>query len=84
MQTITLNIADSAVDKVMYFLNELPRQEVTIIKTDAPLLPSKSMDLDELYGILAPYADGRLNDEEIEEAIYQGACDSGMTGMTNG
>ncbi len=96
MQTVTLQVADGSMDKLMAFLNEMPADDVQVVKSTISTLPTvpdisstptaqkKSMTVDELYGILAPYAKGRLTDKDIEDAIAQGAYESGMAGKTHG
>ncbi len=62
---LTLTVADHAVDKVMALLNDLPKQDVQI-------WAKKAVSVDDLYGILSPYVNGRLSDKDIENAIAQG------------
>ncbi len=83
MQTVTLQVADGSMDKLMAFLNEMPADDVQVVKSTISTLPTvpdisstpttqkKSMTVDELYGILAPYAKGRLTDKDIEDAIAE-------------
>ncbi len=80
MQKLTLTVADHAIDKVMALLNDFPKQDVQIRKENFEQA-KKSVSVDDLYGILSPYVNGRLSDKDIENAIAQGACESGMAGL---
>lgn len=83
MQTIILNIADHAVDKIMAIINTLPKQEVQVVNQQKSndMLDEKNisnLSLAELGGVLSSYADQKITDEEIEEAINKGITKRAM------
>lgn len=96
MQTVTLNIADHAVEKIMAFLNDMPDVQVMAVpELSADLSNKLSSDVstrtlsdvaidesnkDNLAGIFAQYVTEPITDEEIEEAITAGIMARAMAG----
>lgn len=84
MQHYNLTIEDSVADKVLAFLNGFSKTQVKVVENkeleNHAVSESTLLSLEELYGSLKPYMNGHLSDEEMENAIAQGAIDSGMAG----
>ena len=86
MQTITLKVQDHAVEKLQIFLQSLSG-DIEVVKSQKSLNENDGMQLksmEELAGILSPYINGRLSDEDIEQAIVEVAVESGMAGKGDG
>lgn len=86
MQTITLKVQDHAVEKLQNFLQSLSG-DIEVVESQKSLNENDDMKLksmEELYGILSPYVNGRLSDEDIEQAIVEAAVERGMSGKNHG
>ena len=85
MQTITLKVQDHAVEKLHNFLQSLSGDIEVVdsqkISNENDDIKLKSME--DLYGILSPFVNGRLSDEDIEQAIVESAVESGMSGKNH-
>lgn len=91
---VTFQASPQVVEAVLTLLNGFSKTDVQIIaKKDVqtpqheaikPISEQPLLSLEELYGSLKPYVNGRLSDEDIENAIAEGAIDSGMAGITHG
>ena len=85
MQTITLKVQDHAVEKLQNFLQSLSG-DIEVVESQKSLHENddiKLKSMEELYGILSPYVNGRLSDEDIEQAIVEAAVESGMSGKNH-
>ncbi len=67
MKTITLNIQDHALDRIMYFLNNIPKKDVEIITNNATNTEPKKNSIQRLKGIAK--SDIKLTIEEMNEVI---------------
>ncbi len=71
MKTITLNIQDHALDRIMYFLNNIPKKDVEIITSQVPnpvtATEPKKNSIQRLKGIAK--SDIKLTVEEMNEVI---------------
>lgn len=82
MQSYNLTIEDSVAEKILTFLNNFSPSQVQLEKIE----PTNNNDtlaitrIEDLYGVLSPYVHGYLSDDDIENAIGEGASDSGMAG----
>lgn len=82
MQSYNLTIEDSVAEKILTFLNNFSPSQVQLKKIE----PTNNNDtlaitrIEDLYGVLSPYVHDHLSDDDIENAISEGASDSGMAG----
>lgn len=82
MQTYNLTLEDTIADKVLAFLNGFSSSEVQLKKVEESDDDIVITRIEDLYGVLAPYTNGYLSDDDIENAISEGAIDSGMAGKS--
>ena len=86
---ITFEATPSIAQSILAILKNFPAKEVKIIETQdfddqTTVEEPRLLSLEELYGSLKPYMNGRLSDEDIQNATAEGAIESGMAGKTNG
>lgn len=81
MKTLTLTAENHIVDSILAIINNFPKKEIVSVKTqiqdDLKPLP-KISNIEDLAGILSPYANGYLSDDEMEDAITEGICERAM------
>lgn len=84
MQYYNIAVKDNIAEKFLALLNNFSKSDIKVEKvveqSATPTLQVNSID--ELYGILSPYVQGRLSDEDIENAIVEGAYERAMKGKT--
>lgn len=76
-----IKVKENVAEQVLSLLKGFSEEEVVIEK--AEIQPTQDLNItciEDLYGILSPYVNGYLSDEDIEDAIAQGAIESGMAG----
>lgn len=76
-----IKVKESVAEQVLSLLKGFSEEEVVIEKAEIqPIQDLNITCIEDLYGILSPYVNGYLSDEDIEDAIAQGAIESGMAG----
>lgn len=91
---VTFQASPQIVEAVLTLLNGFSKKDVQIIaKQDVQVTHRETiktmneqplLSVEELYGSLKPYVHGYVSDEDIENAIAEGAIDSGMAGKIDG
>lgn len=81
MKTLTLTAENHIVDSILAIIANFPKKEIVSVKTqiqdDLKPLP-KISNIEDLAGILSPYANGYISDDEMENAITEGICERVM------
>lgn len=99
MQAIQIRVTFEATapiaQSILAILKNFSKKEVQVIETqeftehtevvqsDPVGTEPRLLTMEELYGSLKPYVDGRLSDADFDDAIYESAIDSGMAGTTH-
>ncbi len=85
MQVITLRVEDEAVDKVLELLSRLPKKQVEVINSysDDVYNSYDVIPIDKLAGCLSQYVTEKVTDEQMEQAVVEGAYRRGMAGSSN-
>lgn len=84
MQYYNIAVQDNIAEKFLALLNNFSKSDIKVEKVAEKSATStlQANSIDDLYGILSPYVQGRLSDEEIENAIVEGAYERAMKGKT--
>ena len=81
MKTLTLTAENHIVDSILSMINNFPKKEIILVKTqiqdELKPLP-KINSIEDLAGILSPYANGYISDDEMKNAITEGVCERAM------
>lgn len=81
MQSYNLIIEDSVAEKILTFLNNFSPSQVQLKKIEPNNDDTINITcIEDLYGILSPHVNDYLSDDDIENAIGEGACDGGIAG----
>lgn len=84
MQYYNVAVQDNIAEKFLALLNNFSKSDIKVEKVaeKSAISTLQANSIDDLYGILSPYVQGRLSDEEIENAIVEGAYERAMKGKT--
>ncbi|STZ56435.1 Uncharacterised protein [Moraxella lacunata] len=81
MKTLTLTAENHIVDSILAVIANFPKKEIISVKTNVQdelqSLPEIN-SIEDLAGILSPYANGYISDEEMDNAITDAICERAM------
>ncbi|STZ08120.1 Uncharacterised protein [Moraxella caprae] len=81
MKTLTLTAENHIVDSILAVIANFPKKEIISVKTNVQdeLQPLPEVNsIEDLAGILSPYTNGYISDEEMDNAITDAICERAM------
>lgn len=81
MKTLTLTAENHIIDSILAIIANFAKKEIVSIKTqiqdELQPLP-KINSIEDMAGILSPYTNGYISDDEIQNAVIEAVCERAM------